>query len=90
MFGVQTNCVFETMDKLPEAGEPWDLVTSSMAELMGIEDMESHDICIKYYTFWSVVHGLVSINIVSRGSSDEINRQVLRDAISGIIRSLKH
>jgi hypothetical protein len=89
MFGVQTNCVFETMDKLPEAGEPWDLVTSSMAELMGIKDMESHDICIKYYTFWSVVHGLVSINIVSRGSSDEINRQVLRDAISGIIRSLK-
>jgi hypothetical protein len=56
---------------------------------MHIEDLESDLICTKYYTFWSVVHGLISINILSRGSSDEINRQVLMDAITGIIRSIK-
>lgn len=89
MFGVQTNCVCAMMDKLPEAEEPWDLVTASIRELMGIKDIESDIICTKYYTFWSVVHGLISINILSRGSSDDINRQVLKDAISGIIRSLK-
>jgi len=89
MFGVQTNCACEIMEKLPEAEEPWDLVTSSIGELMGIKDLESDVICTKYYTFWSIVHGLISINILSRGSSDEINRQVLRDAISGIIRSIK-
>lgn len=90
MFGVQTSCVcFSMMEKLPEAEEPWDLVTTSIRELMGIEDMDSEVICTKYYTFWSVVHGLVSINILSRGSSDEINRQVLKDAIGGIIRSIR-
>ncbi len=90
MFGVQTNCVcFSMMEKLSEAEEPWDLVTDSIRELMGIEDMDSEVICTKYYTFWSVVHGLISINILSRGFSDEINRQVLRDAIGGIIRSIK-
>jgi len=89
MFGVQTNCVCAMMDKLPEAEEPWDLVTASIGELMGIEDMEAGVICTKYYTFWSVVHGLISINILSRGSSDDINRQVLMDAITGIIRSIK-
>jgi hypothetical protein len=77
------------MDKLPEAEQPWDLVTASIGELMGITDLESDIICTKYYTFWSVVHGLISINILSRGSSDEVNRQVLKDAISGIIRSIK-
>jgi AcrR family transcriptional regulator len=89
MFGVQTNCVCAMMDKLPEAEEPWDLVTASICELMGVENVESDMICTKYYTFWSVVHGLISINILGRDSSDEINRQVLKDAISGIILSIK-
>ena len=90
MFGVQTNCVcFSMMEKMSESEEPWDLVTTAISELMGIEDLDSETICTKYYTFWSVVHGLISINILSRGFSDEINRQVLRDAISGIIRSIK-
>jgi hypothetical protein len=35
-----------------------------------------------------VVHGLISINILNRGDSDDINKQVLMDAITGIIRSI--
>jgi hypothetical protein len=46
------------------------------------------DICVKYYTFWSVIHGLISINLVRRTTSEEITREVLKTAISGIIRSL--
>ena len=88
MFGITTNCSCEMVNKLPEAEMPWDIISSSIGELMGISDMDSDIICTKYYTFWSVVHGLVSINLLSRGSSDDINRQVLRDAITGIIRSI--
>jgi AcrR family transcriptional regulator len=88
MFGVSTSCSCEMVDKLPEAGLPWDLFTSAIGELMQITDMDSDVICTKYYTFWSVVHGLISINLLGRNSSDEINRQVLRDAITGIIRSI--
>jgi len=84
MFGVTTNCC-EMVNKLPEADMPWDIFTEVIGELIGITDMESEIICKKYYTFWSVVHGLISINLLSRGFSDEMNRQVLRDAISGII-----
>ena len=43
----------------------------------------------KYYTFWSVVHGLISINMTRQLTSDEINKQVLKDAISGIINSMR-
>ena len=88
MFGVSTNCSCEMVNKLPEAEMPWDIIAASIGELMHIDDMDSDIICTKYYTFWSVVHGLVSINLLSRGSSDDINRQVLKDAITGIIRSI--
>lgn len=88
MFGINASCSCEMVNKLPEAECPWDIIADSIGKLMNIEDMESEVICTKYYTFWSVVHGLVSINLVDRGNSDEINKQVLRDAITGIIRSI--
>ena len=88
MFGVTTNCSCEMVNSLPEADLPWDIITEVIGELMGITDMESEIICTKYYTLWSVVHGLVSINLLSRGFSDDINRQVLKDAIGGIIRTI--
>lgn len=88
MFGVSTNCCCELVNQLPEAELPWDAFTPAIGELMHIEDLDSDVICTKYYTFWSVVHGLISINILGRDSSDDINRQVLRDAITGIIRSI--
>jgi AcrR family transcriptional regulator len=88
MYGVSTNCHCELINTLPEAERQWDLITEVIGELMHIDDMESEIICKRYYTFWSVVHGLISINILSRGWSDEMNRQVLMDAITGIIRSI--
>jgi len=88
MFGVATSCSCEMVNKLPEAGRPYELFSAVIGELMNIDDLEGDVICTKYYTFWSVVHGLVSINLLSRGWSDEINRQVLKDAIGGIIRTM--
>ncbi|MES2266856.1 MAG: TetR/AcrR family transcriptional regulator [Bacteroidota bacterium] len=88
MFGITTSCACKMVNELPEAELPWDIITGSISELMKIDDIESDVICTKYYTFWSVVHGLVSINLLDRGDSDKINRQVLRDAITGIIKSI--
>ena len=88
MFGVQTNCCCELVNTLPEAEAPYTLFSQIIGELMHIEDINSNEICTKYYTFWSVVHGLISINILSRGSSDEINLLILKNAISGIIKTI--
>lgn len=89
MFGVSTSCSCEMVNKLPEAELPWELFSTAIGELMQISDLDSDIICTKYYTFWSVVHGLISINLLGRNSSDDINKQVLRDAITGIIRSIR-
>lgn len=87
MYGVQVNCcVFEK--DFPEIQNPanllWDVIKVLMAGTNPTED----DICRRYYTFWSVVHGLVSINIVKKGVSDKLNQQILRDAITAIIKSI--
>lgn len=89
MFGVQMNCCCDMMKTLPEAKLPSKMFSAVIGGLMGIDNLSSDVICTKYYTFWSVVHGLISINILGRDTSDDINHQVLKDAIDSIIYSMK-
>ena len=45
--------------------------------------------CLKYYTFWSILHGLISIKSMRNSNvSDEVNKMVLDDAIEGFIKNL--
>jgi AcrR family transcriptional regulator len=87
MFGVDVNCC-EMAQVIPEAEEPFTMVTEVIEEIMAPQKPTEDDICVKYYTYWSVIHGLISINLVRRTTSDEINREILKTAISGITRSL--
>jgi AcrR family transcriptional regulator len=86
MFGVQMNCCL--MQKSPEAEAPAKLIINAIKQLSNGREMSEDEVCRRYYTYWSVVHGLVSINLVDRGSSDEINRQVLKDAIGAINKAI--
>jgi AcrR family transcriptional regulator len=88
MYGVETSCC-EMAKIMPESEKPMDLIWDVIVELMLPHVPTEDEVCIKYYTFWSVIHGLISINMVKRGNTDETNREVLKTAISGIIRSIK-
>lgn len=88
MFGLNVSCC-ELSAKLPEADIPYDLVAEVIEQIMAPDKPTEDDVCVKYYTFWSVIHGLISINVVRRRTSEEITHEVLKTAISGIIRSLK-
>ena len=87
MFGVSMNCC--AGQKSAEAAVPEKLITDVIRKLMAGKDLPENEVCRRYYTFWSVVHGLISINLVNQGRSDEINKQVLKDAIGGIIRAIE-
>jgi AcrR family transcriptional regulator len=90
MYGVEMNCcVFE--NACPDIQGPSNLLWDKITEIIPEEKRTEEYICTKYYTFWSVVHGLISINMTrqTRQASDDINKQVLRDAIGGIINSMK-
>jgi AcrR family transcriptional regulator len=86
MFGVSINCC--TRQKPPEVEAFAILISDVIRKLMGNKDDSEAKVCRRYYTFWSIIHGLISINLVNQGNSDEINRRVLNDAIEGIIKTI--
>ena len=46
--------------------------------------------CMKYYTFWSILHGLISIkNMNNPNVTEEINKMVMDDAIDGFIKNFE-
>jgi len=88
MYGVRVSCC-EMARIMPESEKPADLIWDVIVELMLPHVGTEEEVCTKYYTFWSVIHGLISINMVNRGNTDETNQEVLKTAITGIIRSIK-
>lgn len=84
MYGVQMTCCNQ---ETPESSHPYDLITEVIGEIMKNDDEDI--IMQKYFTFFSVIHGLISINMLSEGLSDDMNKQILRDAIVGITRTLQ-
>lgn len=86
MYGVEMTCCAQ---RNTETDAPYTLITNVIAKLMDQENPKPEVIKQKYFTFFSVIHGLISINIVGNGLSDEINKQILKDAISGIVRYIK-
>lgn len=89
MYGVQVNCcVNENPCEVMKA--PKKMLRDKIAELVPPDKKTDEYIDRRYYTFWSVVHGLISINLTRQLISEEINRQVLKDAIDGMINAIKN
>lgn len=89
MYGVEMNCC--AMNSTCEDIQgPSTMLWNKIEEIVPEERRTEEYVDTKYYTFWSVVHGLISINMTRQLTSEDINRQVLKDAIGGIINSIKN
>jgi AcrR family transcriptional regulator len=65
------------------------IVMESLKEAISKTKDPGANICLKYHTFWSILHGLVSIKIMGNSPvSGELNKMVLDDAINGFIKNL--
>ena len=87
MYGVQVNCC-ELYKKMPEAEYTTDLFYDAIEKLLIKQPVSEDTSCLKYYTFWSLIHGLVSLNLVQKGANDSINQEILRSAIKAIIKTI--
>lgn len=85
MYGVDMVCC-EMTKSMPEAESSNRLFFDVIENLVTPENNKEDFICRKFYTFWSVIHGLISINLVNKGRGQEMNSLILKDAIKGIIR----
>lgn len=64
-------------------------VMESIREALSKSKEPGANVCLKYHTFWSILHGLVSIKIMGNSPvSGELNKMVLDDAINGFIKNL--
>ncbi|MGK6351161.1 TetR/AcrR family transcriptional regulator [Parapedobacter sp. DT-150] len=81
------------MDKcMPERSVFRDLIMAPMIEIMekGKHKDAENNACLKYHTFWSILHGLISIKMVAPpDDTEQLTKLVLDDAITGFIKNLK-
>jgi len=88
MYGVGMACC--EGEKCLEDKEGFDyFVMESIKAAISKSKQPGANACLKYHTFWSILHGLVSIKIMGNSPvSGELNKMVLDDAINGFIKNL--
>jgi AcrR family transcriptional regulator len=73
----------------PERADFRNLVMEPITEIIAKSKNSDAKPCLKYYTFWSILHGLISIKSMRNWDvSDELNKLVMDDAIEGFIKNL--
>ncbi|RYG01618.1 MAG: WHG domain-containing protein, partial [Chitinophagaceae bacterium] len=87
--GVDMVCC-NVKSSMPEAENVSAMLGDVIESLFEKKPVSDDDICMKYYTYWSIIHGLISINLVRPNgrTTDELNQQILKDAIKGITLSI--
>lgn len=89
MFGVgMPTC--ETVKKVPQIPQFSDILQTTIKELIDTGKHPEADSFLKFYTFWSILHGLISINMMGRtATQNSLNKKILQDAVESFIRSLQ-
>ena len=79
----------ERVNQIAEMKNMTGIMISTIEETILISANKDADHFLKYHTYLSVLHGLVSIQMMRKdGHPTEENRRVLQDAVSGFIKSL--
>ena len=89
MFGLgMPTC--ETVKKIEEIKFFGEQVRGSISELIANSTKPEQDVHLKFYVFWSMLHGLISINLEDRTASNcEMQQMVLMDSIQSFIKSIE-
>ena len=73
----------------PERADFRDLVMEPIAAIISKSANPGTNPCLKYYTYWSILPGLVAIkNMRNQPVTEDVNKMVLEDAITGFIKNL--
>lgn len=80
----------ETVNQINELSAFTELVLQPIKRLIAASKNPSTDPLLKLHTFWSMLHGLISINMMGNdGGKEELNQLVLQDFIAGFISGIK-
>lgn len=80
----------ETVNQIRELSTFSELILEPVRELIARGKNPEADPFLKLHTFWSMLHGLISINMMGgKENKEELNQMVLQDFISGFISGMK-
>jgi len=91
----------DTASRIPALADLHRVVTESLVAMAGPGRKPAFDPWLKYQSFWSMLHGLVSINMVSPGRAEKpggnradadhvpLPQKVLEDVICSFIRGIE-
>jgi AcrR family transcriptional regulator len=80
----------EMVQEIPELATFTELVMSTIKEMIQLSKNVEADSYLKFRTFWSMIHGLISINMMGKGNSvNELNTMVLNDFMTGFMAGIK-
>jgi AcrR family transcriptional regulator len=80
----------ETVNQTEELKTFTQIVMKPIQDLIGKSNNKETDAILKLHTFWSMLHGLISINMMSKDDTrDKMNAMVLKDFIKGFIYGIK-
>ena len=93
MFGLgMPGC--EELAKVPELMAFMEVLGSTIEQVVKQGNNRNADVILKVRSFWSMIHGLVSINLLAPPathegvSKDQMNKMILNDFITGFIKGL--
>lgn len=79
----------EKVNQIAEMKNMTTVMISTIQETISLSPNPEADFFLKYHTYLSILHGLVSIQMIRNdGKPTEENRRILQDAVSGFIKSL--
>lgn len=81
----------ETVRQISEVQAFSELIHSSICQLISAGNKPATNPYLKMHTFWSMLHGLVSINMMSgeNGGTQQLNQEIIHDFIEGFTANLK-
>lgn len=89
MFGLgMPSC--ERVNQINEIGKFSSILIDTIQTLRNTEIVDEN-IILKFHTFWSILHGLSSINMVNiTATPTEMQQRVLLDAVKGFIQNINN
>jgi len=79
----------ETVNRIEELKSFTSLIVSTIQKLAEASKNSKIDRFLKLHTFWSMLHGLVSINMMNKEHKDELSTMVMKDFISGFLAGFR-
>ncbi|MBT1707148.1 TetR/AcrR family transcriptional regulator [Fulvivirgaceae bacterium PWU5] len=77
----------ETVRNSPELQQLSAIMIDSIGKAVASGPYPNADAFLKFHTYWSILHGLVSIQMIKR-DADPLGQLILKDAVAGFIKSL--